>query len=106
MSNNDKVRIHYTFVNPASIGSNVVLAAQANSSIKVLSVAIISTSANTIKFMSAATDITAANTLAANGGFVLPYSREGWFITAKDEALNINLTASAQVGVTITYEVV
>lgn len=103
---NDRVRVKRTFVNPASSGSNEVIAALTNNAIRVLSLALVSTSANTVKFMSAATDITAANALAANGGLVLPYMREGWFETASGEALNINLTASAQVGVTITYEVI
>lgn len=105
MARVDKVRIKYAFVNPATSGSNTVVAAFPNGKIKVLSVGIISTSANIVKFTSATTDISAANALAANGGMVLPYNEEGWFITTVGEALNINLTVSAPVGVTITYEV-
>lgn len=106
MTINDKARIRRAFANPASIGSNTILAAQTNYVIKVTSVSLIAAAANTVTLMSAATDISADWAIAANGGAVLPYNRNGWFETVEGEALNIDLTAATQVGVNITYELV
>ena len=103
---NDTIRSKQSFINAASLGSNEVIAAFPNQRIRVLSVAAVSASANTIKFLSNTTDISASMSLAANGGIVLPFHRLGWFTTALGEGLQINLTVSAAVGVTLTYEVI
>lgn len=103
---NDRVRAKHTFANPSSLGSNEVVAAITNGKIRVLGLAMISTSANTVNFLSASTDISSDWAFGANGGVVLPFQEYGWFETAKGEALNITLSAAAQVGVTLVYEVV
>jgi hypothetical protein len=102
---NDKVRIKRAFANPASLGSNTLISALTGQKIKVLGMAIVAASANTISILSNTTDLSADMALAANGGLVLPFSKEGWFETASGEALNIDLSSAAQVGVTILYEV-
>jgi hypothetical protein len=41
--------------------------------------------------------------LAANGGYVLPYNPVGWFETASNTLLNLNLSAANAVRGSITY---
>ena len=92
--------------NPAGIGDNSLVAAVTNAKIRVLSVVVVSTSANSVKFRSATIDISATFPLAANGGFVLPFNEHGWFETNVSEALQLNLTAAAAVGTQIQYIII
>lgn len=94
------------FANPASLGSNTILAAQgAGAKIRVTSVVILASGgANTVSFTSNTTDITADFGLANNGGFVLDINPTGWFETAANEALNIDLSAATAVAVQINYK--
>jgi len=95
------------FVNASTLGANTVLAAPgAGACIRVLSMALVSTGANAVKFQSASTDISATWPLAANGGLVLPYNEHGWFQTAANEALNVNLGTATATGVHIQYIIV
>lgn len=89
--------------NPASSGDNSLVAAVANAKFRVLSVAVVTTTANSVKFRSATADISATFPLAANGGFVLPFNEHGWFETAAGEALQINMTTATATGVQIQY---
>jgi hypothetical protein len=89
--------------NPASLGSNALVAAITGSRIRVLSAAIVTTLANNVKFLSAATDISATWPLGANGGLVLPFNEHGWCQTALGEALNMNLSVATATGVHIQY---
>lgn len=92
------------FVNAVLIGNTAVVAAQgAGVKIRVLSAMAVGTLAVTIKFQSATTDITAGFPLGINGGMVLPYNPHGWFETAANEALNINLGLGTATGVNITW---
>jgi hypothetical protein len=95
------------FVNASSSGSNAVLAAPGSTSvaIRVLGVAVVTTSAISVKFQSASTDISATWPLAANGGLVLPFTEHGWFQCAGGEALNVNLSGASATGVHILYMV-
>lgn len=107
MNRHDRLRYKHAYVNPASAGSNAIVSALTGQKIKVVGCYVVAAATNTVKFLSGSTDITAQTALAANGGFTLPLSEEGtpWFETAQGEALNINLSASTQVGVTIVYYV-
>ena len=89
--------------NPASLGSNTLVAAVPGARYRVLAVAAITTLANNIKFTSNASDISATFPLAANGGLVLPFNEHGWFQTNLGEALNINLSVATAVGVQLQY---
>lgn len=100
------VSVKNTFVNASSLGSNAVIAAVPGMSIRVISVAIVSTLANSVKFLSAATDISATFPLGANGGLVLSFNEHGWCQTAIGEALNINLSVATATGVQINYIVI
>lgn len=106
MAINDKVRYKHVAVNPASSGSNVVIAAITGSKIKVLGAFVIAAAANTIYFTTASTAITAQMSLAVNGGFTLPVQGQvPYFETVAGEALNVNLSASTAVGITLIYKV-
>lgn len=89
--------------NATGTGNTAVVAAQPNGRIRVLSCAVVSTLANNVKFQSATTDITATFPFGANGGFILPFNEHGWFETAMNEALNVNLSVATATGVQIQY---
>jgi hypothetical protein len=88
---------------PASSGANSLIAAVARAKYRVLSVAIVATTAVSVKFQSGSTDITGTFPLGANGGLVLPFNEHGWFETNVNEALNLNLSGAVSTGVQIQY---
>lgn len=88
---------------PAGAGANQLLAAATGAKYRVLSLAVVATTAVTVKFQSASTDITGTFPLGANGGLVLPFNEHGWFETNTNEALNINLGAAVATGVQLQY---
>lgn len=88
---------------PSASGATALVAAVAGTKYRVLSVAIVTTLANAVKFQSGSTDITATFPLGANGGLVLPFNEHGWFETAVNEALNINMGTATATGVQIQY---
>jgi len=88
---------------PSAAGATELVAAVSGARYRVLSVAMIATTANSVKFQSAAIDITATFPLGANGGLVLPFNEHGWFETNVGEALNVNLSAATSTGVQIQY---
>lgn len=91
--------------NPASIGANVLVSAQAGAKYRVLALALVSTGANTVTIQSNSTAISGAFDFAANGGMVLDFNEHGWAETAVGEALNLNLSAGTKVAVTVIYQV-
>lgn len=95
---------NYAYANPGAVGAAVVVPAQGPGiKIRVMSLAVISTLAQTIKFQSGATDKSASFPVAANGGVVLSQNDRGWFETAPNEALNINLSAATATGVQVVW---
>lgn len=95
---------NYSFANAASSGNTQVVPAQgAGVKIRVMALSVISTLSNTVKFQSATTDRTAGFPVAANGGLVMAQSDRGWFETAANEALNINLSLATAVGVQVVW---
>jgi hypothetical protein len=97
--------IKYAFVNAASSGNNTLVAAPGvGIKIRVISLfAVCGVAATSMKLQSASTDITALLAFSANGGMVLNDNPNGWFQTAANEALNVNLNGANAVGVNITY---
>jgi len=96
--------VNRAFVNASLIGNTAVVAAQgAGVLIRVLSLVVVTTLANTVKFQSATTDITAGFPLGANGGMVLNNNSHGWFQTAANAALNINLSVATATGCNVTW---
>jgi len=97
--------VNRTSVTASASGATVVVAAQGGGvRIRVLSVFVCTSTAVGVKFQSASTDISGLSALAANGGFVMPETQHGWFQTAANEALNVNLSGAAtSVGVTVVW---
>lgn len=89
--------------NPSGTGDTEIVAAVAGAKIRVLALAMVTTSANSVHFRSATTPISATFPLGANGGVVLSLNEHGWFETAAGEALNINMSAASATGVQIQY---
>lgn len=89
--------------NPSSSGDTTLVAASTDAIYRVLSVAVVTTSANAVKFKSGSTDISATFPLGANGGVVLPFNEHGWFETAAGQALVVNMSAASATGVQIQY---
>lgn len=88
--------------NPASSGSNTLLAAQgAGVRIRVVSIVAVAAAAVTAEFKSGTTAVSADFPLGANGGFVLGHNDLGWFETAANEALNVDLGSAVGVAMQI-----
>lgn len=90
----------------ATLGSNAVVTAKTGKRIRVLGLVLISTLANSVSFLSASTTISGTFPLGANSGFVLPFTEHGWFETAENEALNVNLSVGTSTGMQILYQVI
>jgi hypothetical protein len=98
--------VNYAAISCASSGNNTIVAAgTGGQKIRVLACSLTASSAVNVKFQSGAggTDKTGLYYLAANGGFILPYNKLGWFETAADTLLNLNLSSGVAVGGCITY---
>ena len=97
--------IKRAFVNASSAGDNELVAAPGTGiKVRVISlVAVAGATANTCTLRSGTTAISAGFPFAANGGMALNENKSGWFQTAANEALNVNLSGSTLVAVSITY---
>ena len=96
-------------ISAASSGDNTLLAAQgAGNKIRVHSAYLIAAGAVTVRFESGAggTALSGVMSLAANAGFVLPHNEAGWFETAANALLNLELGGAVQVSGGLTYSVV
>lgn len=94
----------------ASAGDNTLVAAVVGKKIRVLSLFVLAASAVNVYFTSAAGGTvifggsTNKITLAANGGFVLPFSPVGWFEnSAANQALVLNLSGAVAVSGGLVY---
>lgn len=94
-----------SFLDTSSSGDQQVVAAQGSGvRVRVLAVYVhCGATATSVRFRSATTSISSLKALAANGGFVLPLNEHGWFQTATNEALNINLSAANAIGVEVVW---
>lgn len=96
-------------IDAATSGNNTLLAAQgASNKIRVHSVFLVAAGAVTARFESGVdgTALTGQMNLAANGGFVLPFNPYGWFETAANTLLNLELGGSVSVDGAFQYSVV
>ncbi len=93
-------------INTAASGDTAVVAAVAGKRIRVINYVLTAAGVVSVKFRSATTDLTGAMPFAANGGIAAAGAQPGyWVQTAAGEALNLNLSAAAQVSGHITYDV-
>lgn len=86
--------------------SGVLLPAVAGKRIMVHAFAAISTVATNAKLQSNGVDITGNFPLAANGGFVLPWSEAGWAVGEVGQALSIVLSVATNTGIQLNYSYV
>lgn len=95
----------YASIAVSSSGNNTLVAAVTSKKIRVLSLWLTSNGSVNAKFQSGAggTDLTGFAYLVVNTGFVLPFNPVGWFETASNTLLNLNLSAGIAVGGSLTY---
>lgn len=95
----------FVAISASSSGNNTILAAVTSKKIRVLGMYLISNGTVNAKFQSGAsgTDLTGLGYLIANAGWVLPYSPIGWFETASNTLLNLNLSGAIAVGGALVY---
>lgn len=90
----------FAAVAAATAGNNTLVAAVPARKIRVLQMLLVAGAAGNVYFTSAAggTVVFGGSTntinLAANGGFVLPFSPAGWFETAAGQLLNMNASST------------
>lgn len=99
----------FAAIDAATSGDNTLLAAQgASNKIRVHQLFLVSSGTVTVRFESGAsgTALTGQMNLVANTGFVLPYSPIGWFETAANTLLNLELSGAVSVDGNFAYTVV
>ncbi len=98
--------VQYTALSAAASPNNTVVAAQgAGVKIRVVGFFLANTTALTAKFQSGAggTDLTGGMALASLGFVSVPFSQAGWFETAANALLNLNLSAATQVSGVVAW---
>ena len=98
--------VKFGVIDVAGSGDNTLQAAAgAGIKIRVLSVMMVSAGTVTARFESAAggTALTGQMNLVANSGFTLPYNPAGWFETADNALLNLELSGAISVDGCFTY---
>ena len=95
----------FAVIDAATSGDNTIVAAVNPKKIRVLSVFLVASAAMTVRFESGAsgTALTGQMNLAANGGFVLPFNPSGWFETASNTLLNLELSSANSVDGSLVY---
>lgn len=96
-------------IDAATSGDNTLLAAQgASNIIRVHSLFLVSAGTVNVRFESGTggTALTGQMNLVANTGFVLPFNPYGWFQTAANTLLNLELSAAISVDGAFQYSVV
>lgn len=99
------VTIKYAIIDAAGSGDNTLLAAVTSKKIRVLSAFLVSAGTVNVRFESGAggTALTGQMNLVANTGFVLPYNPGGWFETASNTLLNLELSGAVSVDGSFSY---
>jgi hypothetical protein len=99
----------FAAIDAATSGDNTLVAAQgAGNKIRVTSLFLVAAGAVAARFESGAggTALTGQMNLAANGGFVLPHNPNGWFETAANALLNLELSGAVSVDGSLSFIVV
>jgi hypothetical protein len=98
--------IKYAIIDAASSGDNTIQAAAgAGIKIRVLSAFLVAAGTVNTRFESGAggTALTGQMNLVVNSGFTLPFNPGGWFETADNALLNLELSAAVSVDGCVTY---
>jgi hypothetical protein len=96
----------FAVISASSSGNNTLVAAVTSKKIRVLAYNLIGNGAVNVKFQSGAggTDKTGLKYIAAaGGGICAPFSPAGWFETAANTLLNLNLSGAVAVGGELVY---
>lgn len=109
MNNLTQVTPTFAVIDAATSGDNTIVAAAGSGNIILVhQVFMVAAGTVTARFESGAggTALTGQMNLASNGGFVLPFSPVGWFKTAANTLLNLELSGATSVDGVIAYTVV
>lgn len=95
----------YAVIDAATSGDNTLVSAVTSKKVRVLSLLLVASGTVNVRFESGAggTALTGQMNLVANTGFVLPYNPAGWFETASNTLLNLELSAATSVDGVLTY---
>lgn len=95
----------FAIIDAATSGDNTLVAAVTSKKIRVLSLFLVSAGTVNVRFESGAggTALTGQMNLVANTGFVLPYNPVGWFETASNTLLNLELSGAISVDGSLVY---
>lgn len=99
------IDVKHGVIDAASSGDNTLKAAVSGKRILVTSLFLLAAGTVNVRFESGAsgTALTGQMNLIANTGFALSYNEYGWFVTAKDELLNLELSAAISVDGAFSY---
>jgi len=92
-------------ISASSSGDNTLVSAVASKKIRVLSLVLIADDEVDVRFESGAsgTALSGQMALTTNTGFVLPFNPVGWFETASNTLLNLELSDAVGVNGCLTY---
>ena len=96
----------YSSLTVSNSGNTVVINAQTDKRIRVMSVFLMSYNTTSLIWQSGSStslNLTGSTYLATNVGYVLPFHPNGWFQTQTSTLLNINLSSPTSIGGCITY---
>lgn len=95
----------FAAISAATSGDNTLVSADATKKIRVFSLYLVAITAVTVRFESGAggTALSGVMSIGANGGFVLPFNPNGWFETAANTLLNLELGGAVQVSGSLSY---
>lgn len=95
----------FAVIDAATNGDNTLVAANATKKLRVLAAFMVSAGTVNVRFEGGAggTALTGQMNLVANSGFVLPFNPAGWFETASNTLLNLELSAAVSVDGCLTY---
>lgn len=95
----------FAVIDAATSGDNTLVAAVASKKIRVLALWLVSAGTVNVRFESGAggTALSGQANLVANTGFVLPFNPAGWFETASNTLLNLELSGAVSVDGSLTY---
>lgn len=99
------VAIKFAAIDAAVSGDNTIKTAVSGKKIRVLSLFLVSTGTVTVRFESGAggTALTGQMQLMNGTGFVLPFNPGGWFETAANTLLNLELSGAVSVDGCCSY---
>ena len=100
------VTLQYGTINITNSTNTIIVRAQSDTRIKVMSLMLVSQGTGLLTWQSGSSSgvgLTGPVYLAANVGYVLPFNPNGWFQTGVETLLNANLTTSTSIGGCITY---